>query len=133
MKCGIAFCNIPVQGTNTCSIRHGFLNDKKAEAVKGTPIKKVSDNRKELNKEYYKDAKLFIKENPLCQLQMNGCTKKAQHVHHVKGRIGKLLMEKKYWKASCDHCNLQAEVRDQEAREAGHKLSKHEPNYKRVK
>ena len=94
MKCGIAFCNIPVQGTNTCSIRHGFLNDKKAEAVKGTPIKKVSDNRKELNKEYYKDAKLFIKENPLCQLQMNGCTKKAQHVHHVKGRIGKLLMEK---------------------------------------
>jgi hypothetical protein len=92
-----------------------------------TPMKqpsKTSDDMKEKLKAYRKEARKFITANPRCKLNMKGCEVEARCVHHTKGRIGDLLMDKKHWLPSCYSCNLQVEIKDAEARSKGLKLSK---------
>lgn len=88
------------------------------------PVKKVGDKLKEDLKIYRKEARKFVTVNPKCKMNMPGCEIEARCVHHSKGRIGELLLEKKYWIPSCYHCNLQVEINDAEARGKGLKLSK---------
>ncbi len=88
------------------------------------PINQVSDSMKEALAIYKPAAKLFREENPICQIQGPDCTKKTDCVHHTKGRVGDLLLEEKYWMASCTTCNLLVESADGWARVNGFKLSK---------
>lgn len=89
-----------------------------------TPVKKVGDKMKEDLKIYRKEARKFITANPKCKMNMKGCEGEARCVHHSKGRIGDLLLDKRYWVPSCYHCNLMVEIKDAEARNKGLKLSK---------
>lgn len=85
----------------------------------------MSDKRKVINKSYDIESRKFRKANPLCALKMKGCTKKTQGVHHTKGKATvELLMNKKFWKPACNHCNLMVEIKDAEARQKNLKLSK---------
>jgi hypothetical protein len=89
------------------------------------PIAKESKKRAVVNKkEYLPEAKQFIKENPVCMVGSPVCTKASQHVHHLKGRIGDNLTNKKYWMAACDKCNSWIEQNDLWSRQNGFKLSK---------
>lgn len=67
------------------------------------PIKKESDSRKEVNKEYRKIAAQFIKSHPKCAVK--GCRNASQTVHHKAGRIGELLTDKKNFLAVCLPCH----------------------------
>lgn len=89
------------------------------------PIAKESKQRKEVNKDYLPAAKEYIKKHPLCKIKSAVCTGKSQHVHHLKGRIGDMLTDKKYWMPACDKCNSWLEQNDLWARQNGFKLSKH--------
>lgn len=104
-----------------------------AKPVKKTPIKKRSKKMTKEMKLYLKDKKNFIQPGDQCELITEVCNSEATVIHHTKGRIGKLLRDKRYWKKSCPPCNIHVENKDGEAREKGLKLSKHEPNYKREK
>lgn len=73
---------------------------------------------------YTPEAKKFREENPVCAIKSPVCTGKTQGVHHSKGKIGKLLLDKKYWMAACNPCNDWIESDDAEARERGFKISK---------
>ena len=67
----------------------------------------------------------FLATRPDCEVRTEACTGPAECVHHVKGRGIKVVLDDKYWKASCYACNLRVEEKDAEAREKGHKKSKY--------
>jgi len=48
--------------------------------------------------------------------------------HHTKGRGVKVILDETYWKACCSACNLYVERKDAEARDKGHKVSRHAKN-----
>lgn len=92
-----------------------------------TPIRSIakeSDSKKEQLKIYRPLARKFITTHKKCELKMDGCEKESACVHHLKGRNGDLLLDQKFWKASCLSCNLQVEIKDAEARSKDLKLSK---------
>ena len=100
------------------------------------PIKKktfIKPRSKKMNKEmkiYLKEKAEFLKPGDQCELNTDVCRGDATVIHHTRGKIGKLLRDKRYWKKYCVHCNNRVEEKDKEARENGLKLSKHDPNYK---
>ncbi len=71
------------------------------------PIPVRSEKMKGEMKDYKKEAKQFLKDNPKCQV--TGCTKKSEHVHHKAGRIGKNLTDKNNWLAVCQQHHTQIE------------------------
>ncbi len=87
-------------------------DDKKEEKPKKSAPKKEINKRsvkmKEAMKGYKKEAKKFMAENPKCQVQ--GCTKKSDHIHHKAGRIGKNLTDVKNWLAVCAEHHTQIET-----------------------
>jgi hypothetical protein len=89
-------------------------------------IAAVSKKRDKINRQEYKPiAQKYLQAHPRCELQMEGCTQKAQGIHHLKGKSStELLLDVRFFKAACNHCNLMVEVKDQEAREKELKLSK---------
>jgi hypothetical protein len=104
-----------------CRVHSKLLTPEK----ESKPIAKVAEKREEVNKEYTKEARAFVKANPECMLKMEGCTKKSQCVHHRKGKDSiERLMDTKWWWGSCLHCNVLAEAKDALARSKNIKLSK---------
>lgn len=87
-----------------------------------TPIKKEADSRKEANKEYKKIAKQFITTHPKCQVK--GCSRPAETIHHRKGRIGELLLDKKHFLAVCLTCHQKIENHSEWAKEQGYSVSR---------
>lgn len=69
-------------------------------------------------------AKKFREENPVCQINSPDCTGGTECVHHSKGRVGKLLLDVKFWMAACFRCNNWIEGEDGWAREHSFKISK---------
>jgi hypothetical protein len=96
------------------------------EAIKRKKgVNKVSEKRAEELKEYKKEARIFKKQNPNCQLKYSGCTGKTEHVHHTRGKEGKMLLNKKFWKSACPHCHDIATEHSKEAIETGRSVSRH--------
>lgn len=62
--------------------------------------------------------------NKKCKLKMEGCTKIATTVHHVRGRIGEQVFVQKDWLPSCVNCNGKVEEKHAEAAAKGLKKSK---------
>lgn len=122
-KCGFPNCNSSASSGYYCP-GHARMMGATKPAVEKRFIPKVSSSRKEQNKEYEKKKKEFLKNHKTCQIGMDGCTKQATCVHHTQGRLGENLTDVTTWKASCAYCNMIVEVKDIEAREAGHKKSK---------
>jgi hypothetical protein len=107
----------------------------KIKPTEPKPIATFSKERQKINrKEYGPAVKKFLQEHTVCEIGMEGCTKKSVCVHHVVGRTTiNDLLNVEHWKASCFNCNGAVERKDQEARESGNKKSKHSPNYQRSK
>ncbi len=95
---------------------------------KSYTINRESKSRAKENRIYIVENKIFLKENPICQANIKDtCTKTATQVHHKKGRIAKLLLDKKYWLPGCDPCHKWIELHPIEAKELGlsdYRLSK---------
>lgn len=89
------------------------------------PIKKVSDKRKEINKEYKKISQPLWKNKP-CRINSPNCTKIAQGIHHLKGKTStKDLLDTKYMLPACNACNTYVEDHHAWAVNKGFKISKH--------
>jgi hypothetical protein len=89
------------------------------------PVKKtkIKPRSKKLTKEmvkYNKEVKIFLAENPVCPVTGG----KATQVHHKKGRIGKLLMDKRFWLAVSDEGHRKIELNPEWAKEMGYSISR---------
>lgn len=90
-------------------------------------IKKVSQSGKKIRSEYVPKMKEFISKNKMCQVQLPGCTRYAQGVHHKKGKATKdLYLDESYWMASCNFCNLRIEEIGERAYELGLKIRRNQ-------
>jgi hypothetical protein len=86
------------------------------------PIKKESDSRKEVNKEYRKIAAQFIKSHPKCAVK--GCKKASECVHHKAGRVGELLLNKSLFLPVCLEHHRQIEENPEWSKENGYSISR---------
>lgn len=70
---------------------------------------KISDKRKEINKEYFTLVEQFKKDNPECKARINEhCTKTTDDPHHSRGR-GKYLLDVSTWIPVCRSCHIYLE------------------------
>jgi hypothetical protein len=67
----------------------------------------------------------FMKDKEECEIKSPVCTGRPECVHHTEGRGIKVILDQSKWKAACCACNGYVEMKDAEAREKGHKKSRH--------
>ncbi len=120
-KCEFPTCSTQLPDKQRLCVNHkkfseqmGIALEPKKE-VKG--IAKVSDKMKAIASEYKKVSDEFLKENPVCQYP--GCDCTVVQVHHSKGRTGKFLWDKKWFRALCWPHHLYCETHPKEAKELG--------------
>lgn len=113
-------CTQPVEGNADYCPRHNRLirkqitdeqkaNEKRKALLSASKKvykapNKVSDKRKELNKEYFALVEQFKKDNPKCKARIDGCTDATEDCHHSRGR-GKYLLDVSTWIPVCRHCH----------------------------
>ena len=89
---------------------------------KSKPIKKVSD-KKALQDIIYKSERikfLMLPENKICPITKQPTT----DVHHKKGRLGDLYLDKRYWVALSREGHKYVEEHPEWAKENGYSLSR---------
>jgi len=126
--CNAEGCKRNQWGGGYCDWHQYMRTDKKPNTKKKKRyrINPFSEKRAKKNIEYSKESKAFIAEHPFCEIQSPVCVRVSQGIHHVKGKSTiSLLMDKRFWKRSCNPCNEWIEANDKEARRLGHKKSKH--------
>jgi hypothetical protein len=105
-------CTSPVWARRRCKHHDSLINPKKYE------VNKVSDKMKDILAEFFKKKKVFIKNNPYCKLELDGCTGIATDVEHRKGKATReLYLDEKYWWPSCRNCNRVVETLGEKAYE----------------
>lgn len=87
----------------------------------GKGIKKESDKRKQQNAEYRRVRLKFIKENPRCAVT----GREATEIHHMKGRIGDLLTDTRYFLPVCRDAHQKIELNPEWAKENGYSLNRY--------
>lgn len=113
-----------------CSAKCFFACQKpKEQTVRpAKPIARRSDKRAEEERVYNQLRKIFLSDpkNKTCPV-----TKKpATEVHHKKGRVGKLLLDVRYWLAVSRDGHRWIEEHPDEAKELGYSLSRLEKDGK---
>lgn len=84
-------------------------------------IKRRSAKRTKQEKTYLQLNRIFLKDK---QCQCKGCENRASEVHHKRGRIGKLLLDIRFWLACCTDCHKEIEAKPEWAKEKGYSLSR---------
>lgn len=63
------------------------------------PINQISNKRKEALKRYRRLRDKYFIDHPICEFK--GCNSQNITLHHMKGRIGCFLTDKRYFKSLC--------------------------------
>jgi hypothetical protein len=114
MKCKCGYLN----SGDICNLCGEVLREK--EYVDTKP-KKVSLSMAKKLKEYSRLKAEFLKKNPMCKVYKD---KKATTIHHMKGRIGDLLLDTKYWIGVSMEAHDEIEKNPAWAKEKGYSLSR---------
>lgn len=89
------------------------------------PIAPRSLKRAKQERDYSKLRKTFLLSFPSCTAKLpNICKHHSTDVHHMKGRIGPLLTDIKFFLSVCRPCHDWIEVHPIEAKELGYSISK---------
>lgn len=83
-----------------------------------------SKKRSKQEREYLKENKKFLEDNPYCKAEIQCHGMLSNQVHHMKGRIGDLLLNKDFWLPVCTQCHDWIENHPLEAKEKGLSLSR---------
>lgn len=103
-------------------------NSKPIPYHKQKPIPPRSSKRIKEDGIYSKERKLFLNLHPMCQAHLSGiCSQTATDVHHMKGRVGELLLDKTNWLAVCRQCHNYIELNPITAKALGFSKSRLEP------
>ena len=96
------------------------------------PIRRVSSKRAAQLKEYTKLRKEFMAANPICKVWLDENPDSMFHVdasastdvHHKKSRVGKMLLDTRYWMAVSRTAHQRIHQFPKWAREKGYLLDK---------
>lgn len=119
-ECEFPNCKRNAEKNGYCIGHAGYSSVPKEKKV-FKPIPKVSEKMKVVKVELRKLYPIYLKANPICNIQNEGCTRKATTVNHTKGRGKNEILDQSTWEPSCNNCNLSIEINHNEARENGHK------------
>lgn len=92
----------------------------KKDKPKKAKINQVSDKRKAANKIYSEERKKFLA-GKMCAVFPK---EKATDVHHMKGRVGKLFLDKRYWLPVSRAGHRKIEENPNWAKEMGYSLNR---------
>ena len=88
--------------------------------VKQKKLPSRSSKRKEQEVIYSKQRKEFLALKPMCEAHLPSvCTKVSTDVHHMKGRVGDLLLDETHWLSVCRGCHYWIEFRPEAAKALG--------------
>lgn len=95
--------------------------DGKKKAPPKPVMRRQSKAREREMRLYYQERTEWLKKHPACQIcAVRGMTPApATETHHIRGRIGKLLRDQRFWCASCRGCREWPHENPREARELG--------------
>lgn len=85
--------------------------------MKRTPLRKVSDKRRQQLRLYSQERKAFLADKPVCEICHRG---RSFDVHHRRGRYGRSLLEREHWLAVCRSCHELIHSNPQRARTLGY-------------
>lgn len=106
-----------------CKLCAGVLTKVGKKPKKPTvrkPLRARSLKRQKQEKEYSDRRKIFLENNPHCQICIPGiCTYHSTEVHHTNDRYGDKLNDETFWKATCRVCHQWVHLNSKEARELG--------------
>jgi hypothetical protein len=86
------------------------------------PIPKVSKKRAKENTEYSKVRKIYLEHFPVCEVW--NCGNKSTEIHHMRGRVGSLLIDVNHFLAVCEACHKYIENNPLWAKEHGYSESR---------
>lgn len=98
----------------------------KAPSVMPKPAKRIpprSSKRRKQEAQYLRDRESFLAARPRCEMKLHCCTAWATEVHHMRGRVGALLLDQEWWLPGCHACHAAVTVNPQMAYDLG--LSAH--------
>jgi hypothetical protein len=89
--------------------------------IKRATLKKVAKGRARQQREYFSRHREFLKRHPVCGICLvRGLNPApATEVHHMRGRIGRLLADERFWCPSCRSCREFPHENPTRARELG--------------
>lgn len=68
------------------------------------PIARVSERQKERLKEYAKVKRAILRKPVVCMV--SNCYNRATDIHHMRGRAGSLLTDKRFLLPVCRGCHM---------------------------
>ena len=87
-------------------------------------IPSISEKQLKALKDYRIVRDEFMSSHPICEARLSECTKNATDLHHKKGRVGKLLTDKKFFMAVCRSCHNKIEDGGEWVYEMGFKIKR---------
>jgi len=93
-------------------------------AFRQKPIAKLSKSMIANLKIYAPAKKSYLKAHPICEANLENCTKVSTDIHHKAGRIGKLLYATAYFLCVCRNCHRFIEENPIFAKEKGLSVSR---------
>ena len=103
----------------SCQTKHSYKPTNKK------PLAPRSAKRAKQESLYSSKRKMFMLAHPMCQANIPGlCTSNSTDIHHVKGRVGELLLDENYWMSVCRACHQWIETHPVEAKKLGYRVSK---------
>jgi hypothetical protein len=109
-----------------------IVHEAPAKVIKFKPIKQRSDKRSAEEKEYGRERQKFLRAHKSCVAKLSGCKGRSCDIHHMKGRIGTLLLEQKYWISVCRECHEWIENNPKDAKLLGLSLSRLETQHEQI-
>lgn len=104
-----------------CWSAHSVTSKLKPTVRQRKPIPARSSKRSKQETEYSKLRKEFLTKYPMCQAHLpKVCTQISTDVHHMKGRVGDLLLDQTHWLAVCRGCHYYIEMRPEAAKLLGY-------------
>ncbi|QNS40152.1 hypothetical protein H0S70_06985 [Chryseobacterium manosquense] len=97
---------------------NGFLNEKK----KPKPIPKMSKKRQQEIREYTIKRLQFLAQPENLKCPITG--ERATEIHHMRGRIGSLLLDTRYWLAVSRNGHRRIEENPEWAKENNYSLNR---------
>src|SRR6266705_400001 len=96
---------------------------KKSPLNRKTTLRRVSDRRAAELRVYNSMRRIFLQNHPCCEIPsrdgLPSCMKRSAHIHHAKGRLGKLLNDTRWWWAVCNDCHAYLHEHGKESRMKG--------------
>lgn len=107
-----------IAGEPYCKICASKIDKPKISKKSQRPIKKRSSKRQRQETAYKILRIKHLEANPMCKAKISSnCTLTSTDIHHMKGRLGDLLLDEKYFLAACRNCHDYIEKHPVKAKE----------------